>query len=317
MIDLSHTSMQEHPLHNRLRALHLTDAVQRAVVRADRHRPPDTRKIPNAPAPRLDAYLKRLERIFLNPDEKKRHRNIEALRARIHAALVIEPEAVPEEYFDLHRRIAREQGRAEFTITPEDRAKMIVTVIDDQRQSLDGWIDYLASDDAMYPTWYKFFVFQQVTKLSQFDKERATFKTRTSTTTAPFPAIYREPLAQICDLYERARSGAVLAPDERALNSRSFASAYGYFVQQALAAQLDRSDTIKGEWRLFQRGNMQHARVLFESLQGKGTGWCTAGESDGPHTIGDRRLLRLLLLRPEWQSDPAAPCHPYERRRDR
>lgn len=271
--------MPEHPLRSRLPELHTTDDVQRAVLRADRQRPPDTRKLANEPTPRLDAFVSRLERIFLNLDPVKRARNIETLRPLIHNALVITRENVPEEYFELQRRVAREQGHGEITITHEMRERMINTVIEDQTKSLDAWIDYLTSDDAVYPAWFKFFAFHQITKLSQFDKERQAFKKRTPTTTAPFPDIDREALAQVCDLYVRANENAALTDEQRQINTRKFPAAYAHFIEQSLHAQQERSDTIKGEWRRFHKGNMQDARILYESLQGRGTGWCTAGES--------------------------------------
>jgi hypothetical protein len=117
------------------------------------------------------------------------------------------------------------------------RERMIDTVIEDQTKSLDAWIDYLTSDDAMYPAWFKFFAFHQITKLSQFDKERQAFKKRTPTTTAPFPDIDREALAQVADLYARAHEQRVLTDAERAINIRKFPAAYAHFMEASLAAQ--------------------------------------------------------------------------------
>ena len=101
--------------------------------------------------------------------------------------------------------------------------------IEDQKASLDAWMEYLTSNDAVYPAWFKYFVWRNVTKLSQFDKERGEFKDRTlpyqldrngnfrldkegnkipnqSPTVAPYPDIYREPLAQIADIYEKVKA---------------------------------------------------------------------------------------------------------------
>ncbi|MFO8002970.1 hypothetical protein, partial [Thioalkalivibrio sp.] len=96
-----------------------------------------------------------------------------------------------ESYFELQQRIARERGIDAEEISPEVREQMIDTIIEDQRHSLDQWIDYLTSDDAVYPTWFKFFAFQNITKLSQFDKKLGKFKKRTKDTTAPYPDVHR------------------------------------------------------------------------------------------------------------------------------
>ena len=44
-------------------------------------------------------------------------------------------------------------------------------IINEQKASLDMWLDYLISKDTdMYPTWFKYYVFQGMLKLGYFDK---------------------------------------------------------------------------------------------------------------------------------------------------
>ena len=52
--------------------------------------------------------MDRLENVFLNPDERVRERNIEMLRDKIYDAFTIKRENVPESYFELQKRIARD-----------------------------------------------------------------------------------------------------------------------------------------------------------------------------------------------------------------
>ncbi len=193
-------SFERHPIHFKDSELQKTEEVQNAVEKKERL---SGESIPNDPTPRIDTYINRLENIFLNPDEEVRERNIDMFRNKIHDNLLIKRESFPESYFDLQKRIARERGQAVEEIPEETKEQMKSVAIEDQKASLDAWIDYLSSNDAMYPAWFKYYVWTQVTKLSQFDKERGEYKTRTSTTVAPFPDIYREPLAQIADLYEK------------------------------------------------------------------------------------------------------------------
>ena len=164
------------------------------------------KRVPNEPGERIEAYMSRLENVFLHPDTAKRERNIDMLRPRIYDALLIKRENFPESYFELQKRVARERGQAVEEIPEAVREQMMDVAIQDQRASLDAWIDYLSSNDAVYPPWFKYYAFTQITKLSQFDKERGEFKKRTDTTVAPFPDIYREPLAQIADIYEKVKA---------------------------------------------------------------------------------------------------------------
>lgn len=268
----------KHPLHLKYPDLQKSDEVQSAVEKKERI---ENDTVPNDPRERIDAYLNRLEKVFLNEDERVRERNIDILRERIYDAFVIKRENVPESFFELQQRVARERGQAVEDIAPDMRERMIDTVVEDQKASLDRWIRYLSSDDAMYPAWFKYFVFRNIVKLSQFDKTLGKFKERTDTTVAPFPDIYHEPLAQICDLYEKAEKYKTFRanPAVEANLAKKFPTLYAEFISKSLAAQMERTDETRGEWIKYEQGSEDGAEKLFESLQGKGTGWCTAGRS--------------------------------------
>ena len=267
--------MEKHPLHLKNPELQTSPEVQRAVVREERE---NGEKIPNAPSERIEAYMDRLENIFLNPDERKRERNLEMFRDKIYDALIIKKENFPDSYFELQKRIARERGQAVEEIPADVREQMIDTATEDQKHSLDTITGYLSSSDATYPTWFKYYAWTQLTKLSQFDKERGEFKKRTDSTVAPFPDIYREPLAQIADLYERVKDDNKDSEARREFDKK-FPTLYAELIQKSLAASMENREEVKGEWKKYQQGQRDDAEQLFESLEGKGTGWCTAGKS--------------------------------------
>lgn len=270
--------MEKHPLHLKNPELQTTPEVNRAVVREERH---TGEKMPNDPAERIEAYMDRLENVFLNPDEKKRERNLEMFRDKIYDAFIIKRENFPESYFELQKRIARERGQAVEEIPENVREQMMDVAIEDQRASLDAWMDYLTSDDAMYPAWFKYFVWKNITKLSQFDKERGEFKKRTDSTVAPYPDIYREPLAQIADIYLKVKEDNknLKEPEIREAFSKKFPALYAELIAKSLAASMENREEVRGEWVKYTQGQHGDAEKLFESLEGKGTGWCTAGKS--------------------------------------
>ncbi len=270
--------MEKHPLHIKHPDLQTSPEVERAVKRQKNR---TGEQVPNDPAERIEAYVDRLENIFLNPDEKTRKRNLEMLRPKIYDQLLIKRENFPESYFALLQRVARERGEAVEDIPDSVREQMKNTAIDDQKASLDAWMDYLTSDDAVYPAWFKYYVWKNITKLSQFDKERGEFKKRTATTVAPYPDIYREPLAQIADLYEKIKKDNAHLKDQEIQNkfSKKFPKLYAELIQESLAAQIEHREEIQGKWVKYNQGNSQDAETLFQSLENKGTGWCTAGRS--------------------------------------
>jgi len=142
-------------------------------------------------------------------------------------------------------------------------------------------MDYLTSEDAVYPAWFKYFVWRNVTKLSQFDKERGEFKKRTDSTVAPYPDIYREPLAQIADIYKKVKEDNknLKEPGIKELFSKKFPNLYAELISKSPAASMENREEIHGEWVKYEQGRDGDAEKLFQSLEGKGTGWCTAGHS--------------------------------------
>ncbi|NQV88304.1 MAG: hypothetical protein HQ402_01970, partial [Parcubacteria group bacterium] len=159
--------MEKHPLHIKNPELQTSPEVQRAVEREERK---TEERVPNDPSERIDAYMERLENIFLNPDEKKRERNLEMFRDKIYDALLIKPENVPEQAFLLEQKIAREMGYGDVEITDEFKEKKTEQIINDQKHSLNNWIDYLTSPDATFPTWAKYLAFTSITKMGGLKK---------------------------------------------------------------------------------------------------------------------------------------------------
>jgi len=270
--------MEKHPLHIKNPELQTSEEVQVAVEKQERL---EGEIVPNDPTERIETYMDRIENIFLNPDERVRERNLEMFRDKIYNTLLIKKEDFPESYFVLQQRIARERGQEVEEIPANIREQMMDVAIEDQKHSLDAWMEYLTSGDAVYPAWFRYFAWKNIIKLSQFDKERGEFKKRTDSTVAPFPDIYREPLAQIADIYLKVKEDNknLKEAEIKEAFSKKFPTLYAELIQKSLAASMENREEIKGEWVKYEQGRKGDAVKLFKSLEGKGTGWCTAGSS--------------------------------------
>jgi len=296
--------MEKDPLHLKMPELQTTEEVQEAVELSERK---NETKVPNDPGKRIEAYIDRLENVFLNPDERTRERNLDMLRDQIYDALIIKKENFPDSYFDLQKRVAREQGHGDIEITPAMREQMMEVAIGDQKHSLDAWIDYLTSNDAVYPAWFKYYAWNQIIKLSQFDKVRGEFKKRTDSTVAPYPDIYREPLAQIADIYEKVKEDSknLKEPEIKEAFSKKFPILYAELIQKTLAVRMENGEEIKGEWVKYQQGDNGAAEKLYLSLENKGTGWCTAGRSTAEQQIKSGDFY--VYYTNNEQGDPTQP----------
>src|SRR3989344_4173090 len=235
---------------------------------------------------KVGAYLKRLNEIF-NPEEKdtdKKEFRVDFLKDKLHEKLVIKEEDIPEGYFENQQRIAREQGHGDIHITAEMRSEAAKVIINDQEQSLDSWVDYLGSDDAMYPDWLKYWVFRSISQLSSYDKKTKAFKKRSKGTTTQFPDINREALAYVLDAVQKQQGGVLPEADgkkwEELLKTKNFAKLYAHAIEKCTPASEEETQKIEGKWATYnQSENPEDAEPLYESLQGHGTGWCTAGQS--------------------------------------
>lgn len=268
-------------LHERSPNLHTTVEVE---IVADYLRGSGER-IPNEPADKISAYLGFLaHRNYANDgiltgDQGSIDRQIEAH--------VIKAEDVPEGYFELQRRIAREQGHGDVQITSEMRHMMTEAVQTDQRAGLGKWVEYLGGEDGGYPDWFKAYTWESVVKLGNYDKDKQEFSKRGRGTVVPYPELNREALAYVYDVLNKSRvqgekvdGGANNEQLQKHLKSGNFGKLYAHAVMEVTPDSPELRKDTRGSWTKFnQTDDPRTARRLSGSLQGHGTGWCTAGES--------------------------------------
>ena len=241
--------------------------------------------IPNEPADKIYAHLGFLaNREYVNDgiltgDQSSIDRQI--------SLNVIDASDVPEGYFELQRRIAREQGHGDVTIAQDMRRALTEAVQADQRVGLGKWVEYLGGNDGDYLDWFKSYTFSSVTKLGNYDKEKGEFLKRSKGTTAAYPELNREALAYVYDVLNKSRvqgeqvnGGAKDEQLQKHLKSGNFGKLYAHAVMEVTPDSPELRKDIRGSWTKFkQTDDPRTARRLSGSLQGHGTGWCTAGES--------------------------------------
>ena len=200
-------------------------------------------RVRHVPSERIQAYLDRLDVIF-NPPKREGHssfdrkeRNISVMKRFMHNALIVKPSVATDEYFTHQRRQAREHGHGDVELPKglhgkieravdaiaqgadigeelhdlsneeKQMAEEIVAKIDDQKRSLDKWVNYLATDDAhaAYPDWFRYWAMRSVTGLSSFDKDEKRFPSRDAETMNPFPELDQAVLGKVRDAVEHDR----------------------------------------------------------------------------------------------------------------
>jgi hypothetical protein len=250
-------------------------------------------KAPQKPEERIQNYLDRLQEILDRDDPHDRERGIEAMKRLMHRVAVIKPQDIPESYWNLQRRIAREQGHGDIEITPLRKQEQAEIIRTDQKSSLDAWADYLSSSDAVYPDWLKYWAMRSVMNLGEYDKEKKQFSKRRKDTVKPFPDLNQEALSYVLDALEKKYSKKRVEPDafgeedrarfEQLLQEESFAKLYAWAIEKVTPASKEQLEQVKGRWVRYPKDS-DHM-PLVKSLQGHGTGWCTAGESTAKNQL--------------------------------
>ena len=263
--------------------------VERAVaIQSEDGETPYTR------AERITAYLDRLESVWNVKNEEGEDRGFELLKNKILNEFTTDFDEIPESYWKLQENIMRERGQigdwqnASEKQKSESKKQIAEGVLNDQRASLEQWLDYFhLSYSAYIPRELKYWIFRNVVKLSEFDKEKKEFPKRSKGTVKQFPDINYEALGYIVDAIENKYDGKKIEwehdiqPDERKsfeeyLNKEDFSKLYAWANELMNPVPEHLLPITQGEWRLFKQGS--EPKELTQTIRGKGTGWCTAGE---------------------------------------
>ena len=245
--------------------LHNSDRVLRASNVSDKKRE------------RLLKYFERLEELHNRVSETRSVNGEKLLKSFYYDLYVIKPENIPDAYFQNQVRLARERGYGNIELTEEDKRRMTEEVIDDQKKSLDKWIEYFLYDEESksYEMWEKYWVFQGLQNLGKYDKETSKFSKRDKTTVYPFPPVEREYIFTTLKLMEDFLKDKKGEEDiKQALSTGNFKLLYEYVIKQSFLKGEHQSNSTDGKWIKYEQGSDYN--ILRDSLQSYYTGWCTA-----------------------------------------
>ena len=138
---------------------------------AERTRDKTGAKVAEKPEERIQNYLDYIHESLDPQDPHRREEKLGRFKQTLYDKNVIKPDEIPEAYFNTQRRLAREQGHGDVEINSETRRQLTEVIITDQKSSLDNWVDYLASPDATYPDWLKYWAIRSILGMGEYDKE--------------------------------------------------------------------------------------------------------------------------------------------------
>ena len=139
----------------------------------------------------------------------------------------------------------------------------------------------------MYPMWAKYWVFQGMLEIGDYDEVNGFCKTRNKKTTAPFISVDSEIISNcISTLLNHLNKENI--DDEnlkKIINSGSFKKIYTSLMMTKKKYICDNLKDTDGVWAEFYKNNVNDSKILADSLQNKYTGWSTADESISKNMI--------------------------------
>lgn len=154
----------------------------------------------------------------------------------------------------------------------------------------------MASLDSSYmPDYIKYWTFRSITDLTEYDKEKSEFPKRSKGTVKMFPDINHEALAYVIDAVIKKHEGkefkfeqfeADLTNEQKeafrkSLTAENFAKLYAWANEQIHPIAKHLLPVTEGQWIKYEQDEEDSGnyKQLNQSIRGRGTGWCTAGEN--------------------------------------
>lgn len=240
------------------------------------------------------AYINRLSRMTEQYGDRLERRLWKASAKK----LIIEPADIQESYWASQEQILRDNGRADTYLDDYDRELLTEKIQEQQLESLEPWVNYLGDKDSPYPLWFKLYVWDGMSKMGVFNKEKQRFDARNKHTVAPYPRLNQAVLAKtyrsVLDAYgvqDSAKEdidGLMLvdAPGEKILNKPSssinFNEIYSRILlnEKSVLQTPERTEDVHGKWIEYLPGD-----EIALANAAEGTPWCVADPGTGKNYL--------------------------------
>ena len=222
------------------------------------------------------AYLSRLDRMIEKHGDAIEQKLWEASAEN----LVMDYEDIPDAYWKQQEQILRDNGQGR-ELSRREKEILAKDLIDKQRQSITSWANYLGDKDCPYPTWFKVYAFDGISKMSNtLNLDDADYNRRDNTTALSFPKLNAEILAkvyrQINDFYgvDKENWLAQHSDDEKLVSLVKSANFPKLYAKELVDTKVilktpERTEDVHGDWFEYKLGDEEEIASLAE-----GTRWC-------------------------------------------
>ncbi len=259
--------------------------VSRAFKVDRRNKKADGNTIEDIKDQRLEIYFSRLNNIV------KDDRGFELLKQKVYNTYLTKEQDIPDSYYE---NIMRDSGHlgvwrdADDNQRQEYRKQNSEVLLEDQKSSLEEWLDYFKNTESNYiPDEIKYYIFRNVVNMTEYNKDEKKFDKKSKATVKKFPDLNHKALSYLVDGLIKKYEGKDkefehdIQEDEKEnfkqfLAKEDFVKLYGWCYENFKPIPEYLLPITDGIWKKYLQNNSH--KELVDSIKGKGTGWCTAGE---------------------------------------
>lgn len=133
------------------------------------------------PTSLIRSFLNRINAVLSPMQNAKSIRNFSILKRRIVSKQLVQEDQIKDQYW-LERGITSEQ----------QKNNEMFKIREDQKNSLSKWLDFLFSQQGIYPDWVLYDAFRDVLGMGLYDLKTHTFSKRDHSTISPYPDLQTE-----------------------------------------------------------------------------------------------------------------------------
>ncbi len=246
---------------------------------------------------RLNKYLDKLDRVQNKVLSKEE--NIRRLKELYYDRYIIKKENIPDSYFETLSKQYLDEGHGHHNLVnptsdkdKKTKEEHINTIIREQKDSLDSWLDYFLSRDSDYlPMWAKVWAFQGMLSIGNLNKAKDGYGRRSESNVNPFVSLDSELLGKCVEYIQEVFNKEDITDDEikKLVSSGSFPKLYGTLLANKKTIRVVSNNGIWVKYnyeteeeaeRKLKDGKEPEYLKLYNDLQGYNTGWCTAGSRE-------------------------------------
>ena len=246
-------------------AIRMIDNLYKEFYKSDEYR--HQFKNTNAKFENISSYIDRLEKIF-----KKIQNNpiyINRIKQLFYDKYIIKKENIPNKNQNQTRYKRKRKNEEQLNLIHQEQ------VINDQKASLDTWLDYFISKESDHiPMWAKFWTFQGMIKLGTYNKISMQYNKREKNNTGVFAELNKEALNMAIQYLRKMLNKEKIEDKDLELlvKSGSFKKIYEIMLRKTKKETIDIYD---GIWIKYNQGS--NPLPLLSSIQGFNTDWCITG----------------------------------------